>query len=361
MSRKHFSWLLFLTFLAALLVLLLPGRTGKESGFETSILLKGMQEQVNDLDWLRLSGAGGVTVATLDRSEAGWTVIEAAGYRADWSRLKSLLANLSQAEITELKTSNAQYYERLGVEDTREENAAGVLIEFSDESGLPAVIIGNRASGREGQYVRLRDAAQSVLIDRQLNLPAGQMDWLESEIIDISSDEVVEVEINHPDGDHIRVSKASADDEDFLLESIPEGFELKSAWTVNSLGNALTALTLDSVAGDEGFDWTRSARYRVLTADGLLVEAELLAQAGEEQDDRADDSYWIRLNSSLYQTAVESSVESAEEPSDTARRAAEINSRVQGWAYRIPKHKFDSMTRRQKDLLQVIEHEPASL
>jgi hypothetical protein len=35
-----------------------------------------------------------------------------------------------------------------------------------------------------------------------------------------------------------------------------------------------------------------------------------------------------------------------------AGRAAEINTRVSGWAYRIPKYKFDSMSKRMGDLLQ---------
>jgi hypothetical protein len=110
MSRRHFSLLLVLTVVVAVLVLLIPGKTGKESEFEQSRLLPGLQEQVNDLDWLQFSGAGATTIATLQRSEGAWRVAEADGYPADWERLRTLLADLARAEIVEAKTANPDYY-----------------------------------------------------------------------------------------------------------------------------------------------------------------------------------------------------------------------------------------------------------
>ena len=142
MSRKHFSWLLFLTFVVAGLVLMVPGKTSKESSIEQTVLLPGAAAQVNDIDWLRLTSGGKVTVTTLKREGSVWVVEEASAYRADWGRLKTLLTGLSQAEVVEAKTANPDYYPRLGVEDVSAPAAAGVMIEFSAGSGLPALIIG---------------------------------------------------------------------------------------------------------------------------------------------------------------------------------------------------------------------------
>jgi len=168
MSRKHFSLLLGVTLAVALLVLLMPGKTGRESEVEKSRLLPGLQEQVNELDWLRITGPGDAVIVTLSRGEGHWRVDEVNGYRADWEQLKTMLTDLTQAEVAELKTDNPDYYGRLGVADVSQPDAGGVMIEFPESSGLPALIVGNRAQGRDGNYVRLRDAAQSVLIDRSL-------------------------------------------------------------------------------------------------------------------------------------------------------------------------------------------------
>ena len=349
MSRKHFSWLLFLTFVVAGLVLMVPGKTGKKSSVEQTVLLPGAAAKVNDIDWLRLTSAGNVTVATLKREGSVWVVEEASAYQADWERLKTLLTGLSQAEVIEAKTANPEYYPRLGVEDMSLPTAGGVMIEFSAESGLPALIIGKSAQGRDGQYARLRDSTASMLLDRRIDVSAVQSDWLDKTIVDISDAEVVEVEIEHPDGESIKALKFSADDENFKLQDIPEGMEIKSEWTVNTLAGAMAALSLDSVAPDGDLDWNNAIRFRLLTADGLLLEAELIAINADKTTEK---EHWIRLQAGLYTTAVESSIEEVDDAGKTSERAESINQRVTGWAYRIPSYTFDSMTRRSDDLLQ---------
>jgi hypothetical protein len=359
MSRKHFSWLLFLTFLVAGLVLIVPGKTGKESSFEPSVFLPGAAAKINDIEWLRLTSAGGVTIATLRREGMAWVVEEASGYRADWGRLKTLMSGLSRAEIIEAKTANPEYYPRLGVEDVKSPEAGGVMIEFSVDSGLAALIIGKNAQGRDGQYARLRDSAESALIDQRLDLPTQRSDWLDKDIIDISDAEVVEVGVDHPDGESIKAVKASADDENFVLQDIPEGQEIKSEWSVNALAGALADLSLESVVPDSELDWSDAVRFRLLTADGLLLESELLAveavAEAEIADQAAAGEHWIRMHAGLYATGVGTGVEAAEDGSGTGARAETINKRVNGWAYRIPRYKFDSMTKRNSDLLQSTE------
>jgi hypothetical protein len=359
MSRKHFSWLLLITFVVAALVLLIPGKTGEESSPEQTVFLPGVAKQVNDIEWLRLTSGGGVTIATLKRERMAWVVAEASGYRADWTRLKILLSGLSQAEVIEEKTANPEYYPRLGVENVSLPDAGGVMVEFSDDSGLPALIIGKSAQGRDGQYVRLRDSAQSALIDRRLDVSVERSDWLDRDVIDISNAEVVEVVITHPDGESIKALKFSADDENFQLQEIPDGQEIKSEWNVNSLAGNLALLSLDSVAPDSGFDWSGSIRFRLLTADGLLLETDLLAVESASEAEIAEESveseYWVRLKAGLYTTALHSGVEEVDDTSGAGSRAEAINNRVSGWAYRISRQKFDSMSKRKDDLLKPVD------
>jgi len=353
MSRKHFSLLLGITLAVALLVLLMPGKTGRESEVEKSRLLPDLQQEVNQLDWLRITGPGGEVIATLSRGEDSWRVDEAHRYRADWGQLKTLLSDLTQAEIVELKTGNPDYYARLGVRDVNQPDAGGVMIEFPASSGVPPLIVGNRAQGRDGHYVRLRDAAESVLIDRSLEVPRDRMSWLEKEIIHIADSEVVEVEVAQADGERVVALKASADDENFALQDIPEGREIQSAWTVNSLANGLASLTLDEVVPEADIDWSDVVRFGLVTADGLRVDADLVALESSADEESGETDYWMRLQAGLYQTAVESGVQPPEEGApDTSERAATVNQRVSGWAYRIPKYKYDAMTKRMEDLLK---------
>jgi hypothetical protein len=276
-----------------------------------------------------------------------------------------LLTDLSKAEIVEAKTANPEYYGKLGVQDITLPDSTGVRIEFGSDSGLPAVIIGQRAQGRDGQYARLEGSAASALIDRQLDVPTDVTGWLDKTVVDISDSEVVAFDIQQADGERIAAGKVSADDENFELEGIPEGREIRSAWTVNSVANGLATLTLEAVSPDSDIDWTGAAHFGLVTADGLRIDADLVAigatgetepAAGAAADDAPEPAgdYWIRLQAGLYQTAVESGVEASggEEDSGTRSRAEAINQRVAGWAYRIPKYKFDTMNKRMEDLLK---------
>ena len=346
MNKKHFSTLLLVTTVVAVLVLLVPGKTSKESAFHKHRLLPGLATLVNDIEYVRLTGAGGVTIATLNRRGGNWLVAESSDYPTDWTVLRQLLSDLAAAEVIEEKTSNPELYTRLGVADVDGPDAAGVLIEFAEETGLPALIAGNKAQGRGGQYVRLSGSEQSVLIDRVLTVPGDMQQWLDREIIDVQEGELVEVSATHPDGEQILLQKVSADDADFALQMIPEGREIKSNYAVNSIGGGMASLRLDEVVPASDIDWSDAVEIRVLTADGLQVFAKLVSR---------EDQSWISLSASAYLRAgsgepIETGTE-ADASLELAERVSRINERVTGWAYRIPQHKSEVLTKRMDDLL----------
>ena len=192
-------------------------------------------------------------------------------------------------------------------------------------------------------------------MDRELDLPGDRMLWLDRGIIDMADSEVVEVTTRHADGEVLSAKKTSADDTDFELQNIPDQGEIKSNWTVNAMAGSLAGLKLDDVKPDSEFDWSEATVFTVLTADGLQVNAELLMQ---------EESAWIRLAALAYQPAEpdqpakdqtedQAEDEAEEQPEELDKdRAQEINQRVSGWAYRIPRHKYDTMTRRMEDMLK---------
>ena len=358
MSRKHFSWLLLATFLAGAVVLMLPQQTAKEGTAQAGLFLPDLEDQVNDIGWLQLTAAGGSTVATLERKDGRWSVKEASGYPADWNAVRELLSSLAQSRVVESKTDNPEYYQRLGVEDVSSQSAGGIMVSFAPDTGLSPVIVGNSARSRTGQYVRMADAASSALIDTALNVPAERAAWLETSIVDISDAEVVEVKITHPGGESVKIFKASAEDENFQLENVPEGREAKSDWSVNALGNVLASLELNEVAAQEELNWEGSSQLYLLTADGLVIEASMLEREGPE--DGSNNEYWIKLEAQVFTTGVGGVSDGESTGEDTLDRAEMINQRVRGWAYRIPQYKYNAMNRRMQDLLQA-EDESSSL
>ena len=80
----------------------------------------GLAAALNDVERVTLTKAGGETVATLERRGDAGSWSRRARYRADVAKLRQSLRALADAKILETKTSNPEFYARLGVEDVAE-------------------------------------------------------------------------------------------------------------------------------------------------------------------------------------------------------------------------------------------------
>ncbi len=362
-------------------------------GSETNELLfpdlKGQLEAITDVTLT--DGDGEVTIT---REGDRWVVPGKGGYPADTGALRDLLVAIAEARKVEQKTSNSEYYDRLGLLPPGEEEGSGTLVETAGEGAAAFALILGDSAQREYRYARIPDEAQSWLIDRNPDLPDDAAGWLVADIVDIPSSRIRSVTITHADGETIHLSKATADAANFELEGIPEGRELSYASVGNSIASAIAALTLEDVrpaAAGEASEDALTATTVFTTFDGLqltvdsttaneatwisLEAAAVPVEAEEEQTAQADgtppdaspespasaDEAGGPTEEEATETAASEPGAGAAEDAGTplpAEQAETINSRVAGWEYRIPQYKANQLTRRWEDLLA--DPEPAS-
>ena len=351
--KRGFLYLAGLTLVAIVIVFLLAPKNGSiENPSRDTLLLPAIAEQINAVDRVEILKAGETVVATLVKKDAVWQVEQMGGYHADWSKLQPLLAALAKARVIEAKTDKPEYYARLGVEDISADDADSVLVRIRSGDQMTGILIGHEAQGRQGQYVRLQDTVGSALVDRVFEVPRETIAWTDSEIIDVNSAEVAEVEIIHPDAERILVMRISADQTDFDLAGLPQDRELRSSWAVNSLGSVFSMLNMETVRPAGDVDWGSAVRLRLLMFSGVEILADLLEM---------DDEYLLRLKASHPAAAVvqgerdlsdEQQAIEEQAATDVANRVEEINRKVSGWVYGIPKSKFEAMTKKPEDLLK---------
>ena len=298
-------------------------------------LLPGLIDVLDAVTSIEIVGAGNEAVATLDRSEDGWTVRERDGYSADLTKVRHTLLSLAEARILEAKTANPELHGRLGVEDVATESAGGLAVTLNGPSQPTAVVIGD-AAGDYRRYVRRAGESQSYLINRDPEIGETAADWLDITVMDLASGRVREITVTHPDGEIVRAAKTSAEEENFAVEGIPEGRSLLYDSVANVIAGVLQNLSLEDVerVTDAGAEQTVT---ELVTFDGLR-----LAVTGLERDDTT----WI---------SIAATIESDSPQADQANTAAEaqtLNERLGGWRYRIPSYKFEQLTRRMDDLLQ---------
>ena len=315
--------------LAIILVVLLAGlfaTTLSNNSSDTSaggLLLPDLKAEINGLTEVSVSKAR--ESVTLKSAAGQWVLAEYKNYPVDTGKLRQLLLSLADARKLEEKTSKAEMYGRLGVEDTSADSQ-GAEIRLSGPDSVRTIIIGNLAQ-REYRYARISGEEKSWLIDQNPTLPDDLTGWMLQEILDIDASLIQSVTITHSDGETIRIHKEDAAVTDYSVSDIPDGRELRYPSIVDGMAGVLSGLNLEGVA--EATEQSDSAATTVFTTfDGLKITI---------KSSMRDENTWITVSANQ---------------SDAATK---INDRVDGWTYQIQSYKADQLRRRWDDILKTEE------
>ncbi len=309
------------------------------------LLLPGLKQQLNGIQRIVVAGPGNTPIATLERGADSWTVTEHNRYPADVARIRRNLLALAEARIIEEKTSNPDYYARLGVQDLNSASATGLQLTMDDGKGQEpvSVIVGMAPPGSSGEtYVRRTGEPTSWLVTGQFDLGKTGSDWLARDLTDIPAGRIQSVAISHPGLETLRITRrasatgtkgATAGEEDlaeFLVADVPAGRELSYPGIGNGVAGVLADLQLENAQTREvlGTNPGKPVVARFVTTDGLVIET----------------SAW-RLTDGTRLTFLAS----GEGPAGA--EAAALNARLGGWVYTLPSFKTEQFTRRLQDLL----------
>jgi hypothetical protein len=317
MKQKHIVGLgVAAVLLMAVAVFVTESRKPAQEAPTAGPLAAGLEAQLNTLDHVAVQVAGGETI-TLKRVDSTWTVQEKHAFPADIVKLRELLLNVAQSRRIEAKTAIASSYPVLGVQDIDAEGASNLLLQIGSGASAVEVILGQNNSRGVGTFVRLKDEAQSWLVDR--NLAAGRTanDWLRRELLDIASNRITAIEVQPAQGDEVQIQANTEGGEgEFRLANLPAGRELASAFVVDATAGVLSGLRLDDVQPSAGFtpaEGSESTLASFKTREGINLEIEAWTLAGDT---------WARIAVSLDQAAADQRIEGEQAREAMAYEAA---------------------------------------
>lgn len=322
-------------------------------------LLPAFAGVANDVHEVRIVGPDEPDGVTLQQVGDRWVVVERDNYPADLGKLRQLVIALSEASIVEEKTSNPEYYDRLGLVDPAD-GGSGLRVTAGGEDFSSTVIFGETAQG-EHRYARNPEQPTSYLVDRDPAAPASPGEWLDPVIVDIPATDVRLVTIEHADGETVELARPDdAEQPDFVPVELPEGRELSYPSVANGIAGALANLELDDVRPATERAAAGEARFE--TASGLVVNVEVVEIADESEStgapediDAAEDSDDSEAPVETTETWLRFTASAGEESGDDAGAAAKvINERTNGWEYRVPDYKIQLLTKRWDDLLKAL-------
>lgn len=237
---------------------------------------------------------------TIKKDGETWKVVEKANYPAKVDSVRGVVVGISQLIAVEPKTSRADQYSKLGVDDpiapppdaANKDLPQSSLVTLKDSSGkaIASVIIGNPKYGGQSAsgataaelYIRKAGEPQSWLVSGQVEVPREPTGWLEATFADIKRDRIKSVVVTHPDSSTVTVARGSQA-EAFNVQGIPVGRELKDPGVGESIAGAMTGLSFQDVAAAAMADTSQMAAgvdikpgpsIVLRTFDGLIVTAQ---------------------------------------------------------------------------------------
>lgn len=349
MRAATFTWVLLLSAALAGAAWLLLGRSAPPPD-QGRLLFPELRAELGDAREIEITTHE--QSFTLELAEDRWRLRELQGYPAQAATVRRFLLGVAGLQIRSRKTSNPDLYGRMDLEEPEAPGSQAVRIVIRAEAGgeLAAFLAGRIAPASEidnpdperGEsrlkdlkqiFVRLPDAPTVWLVEGALEIGRAPMAFIKREgLADISRETIRSVRVRQPGGGSFTVSRP-AQGEDFALQDIPAG-RAPSQARLDDLVALFVELDFEEVGAAEEMKWG-GARATMTAFDKLQVEMEHAEASGEP---------WIRLRAEAPEDAAEDSAQ--------ATRAAELNQRWQGWAYRLPAERAEILRRAKPALLE---------
>jgi len=292
-----------------------------------------------------------------------WVLPEKHDYPAQVDKVRGLLLGFEEMKLIERKTAKSDRFARLNVDDPTGKEARAVRVTLKDASGgvLADVIVGKKKydlsrTGIAGTYVRDADSEQAWLGSSEVDPGRTDRLWLARKLMDVKKKRIHRYSIKHADGEELVASRKSPIEDNFMLETLPEGKRIKNKSVADNTATTLAFLEFDDVrpAADVAFP-APVAQNEFITFDGLIVRVDIGEIEGEK---------WVRFSVTAGEAIPipEEPAVKRDQKKDTlvpkeeklppvAEQVGTINSVVTGWLFKLPEFANKNLTARNAQML----------
>ena len=335
-------------------------------------LLPALADSIKDVAQVEIRQGDNSVV--LEKSGGIWGVKNRGGYPVDVAKVRTLLVALGEAELVESKTSRADRYALLELEDPAEKSAKSRLLKLTNAKGNPIaeVVLGKKraesiSTGKPGgTYVRRPGNPQTYLANAELDTSLTFKDWLKTSVLALDAAKISRISIEIPGEQALKIERPAAAPKDTkdlkdtkdvkdtkdtkdvkeLKEAkdakktespklgfvgFPaEGKKLKDASAAETFAHAASSIELEDVRKLEAPPAGEGVSVvKIESADGPAATLRLRKEG---------DSHWLSLT--------------VTGEGEAKKAADEITTRTKDWEFKIPAAKAESILKKRADLLE---------
>lgn len=332
----------------------------KPAGEVGKLLLPGFEKLLTSGDIQGVRVARGEETVTIELGEKEWKVKELFGYPADFGRLQRVLTSLTQVKVGQVlpgaKLDTAETTEVTWL-DKGGQSLGGVRLGQTRQA--PAREDSPWGGGFDGRQVARPDSESVYLVSESLSeFATDAKSWVDTQILSVTSSDVEEVTIEHPDGEVVKLSKEGGQ---LTLEGLAENEEFDTSKRYGVSG-ALSYLRFTDLAdpelSDEVSGFSTGVVYRATSSKGQIYEV----RVGNKKEDGTD--RYARFGVSLKEAEAEEAAEDEDDEAKAAREkrqrervelersTAELHEKLSPWVFCIASGGGDNMSMRRAGLVK---------
>ena len=299
-------------------------------------LIPGLAAQASRIAKIELKQ--GEKALTLARDKEAWSLADRGGYPAKPEAVRALLVKLAGAELVESKTRNKDRYALLELEDPAAKDAKSRLLRLLDDKGgvIAEAVVGKKrldafGGNKSGTYVRKPGDAQTWLASADLDVSVAVRDWVQTGVLDVPAAKIAKVTVEIPGEEPLVIARDAGDATKYALVGMPEGKKLKEGAGIDAIVRAAGNIDLEDVRKPAAAAAPGDVSVVKIEADGGLAVTVRLRKEGADT--------WVAL-------------EASGADGDAKKAAEDITTRTQGWEFKVPAHKAQSILKRRADLFE---------
>jgi Domain of unknown function (DUF4340) len=299
-------------------------------------LVPGLAAQASGIAKIELKQ--GEKALTLARDKEAWSLADRGGYPAKPEGVRALLVKLAGAELVESKTRNKDRYALLELEDPAAKDAKSRLLRLLDDKGgvIAEAVVGKKrldafGGNKSGTYVRKPGDAQTWLASADLDVSVAVRDWVQTGVLDVPAAKIAKVTVEIPGEEPLVIARDAGDATKYALVGMPEGKKLKEGAGIDAIVRAAGNIDLEDVRKPAAAAAPGDVSVVKIEADGGLAVTVRLRKEGADT--------WVAL-------------EAGGADGDAKKTAEDITTRTQGWEFKVPAHKAQSILKRRADLFE---------
>lgn len=208
-----------------------------------NLLFADLQTYAHQIENVEIRNGQGVLFNAHKLSDSWLATFDAEQdvYPISQDKLANFIATLMTAKLVEAKTKKPENYSRLGLQAIDADDSLATQVVIKGANKTWQLLVGNKVSASEGQYILKPNDQQSWRTDKTIRLPMDKFSWLKQPILPYVSKDITSV--SRIDGENWQIVRAQ--DNSLQLANMPKNKELQYQGILGSIINNITSLDFE--------------------------------------------------------------------------------------------------------------------